>query len=123
MLAAMESATSGELSINKAAVFHGVPRTTLQDRVSGRVEHGQNPGPRPYLTKDEENELCSYLLSSPEAGCGKTRKEVKVIAKSVAKQKGTLTTNRISDGWWKRFLRHHPSLSLCSGDATACLLV
>ena len=45
MLAAMEAARQGTLSINKAAIFHGVPKTTLKDRPSGRVVYGTIPGP------------------------------------------------------------------------------
>ena len=77
MLAAMESARSGELSVNRSAVFHGVPRVTLQDQMNGRVQHGRKPGPSPYLTQGEEGELCSYLLSTAEVGYGKTRREVR----------------------------------------------
>ena len=38
-----------------------VPRTTLQDRISGRVVHGVKPGPKPYLNKAEESELAEFL--------------------------------------------------------------
>ena len=76
MMAAMESASIGDISINRAAELHGVPRTTLQDRMKGRVQHGKNPGPVPYLTSKEEKELSKYLLSSAEVGYSKTRKEV-----------------------------------------------
>ena len=115
----MESALSGNMSINRAAELHGVSRTTFHDRLSGRVQHGKNPGPIPYLTTSEEKELCDYLLSSAEVGYGKTRKEVKHIAEAVAKEKGVLKASRISDGWWRRFLARNPSISLRSGDATA----
>ena len=37
MEAAMAAATKGTLSANKAADLHGVPRSTLKDRLSGRV--------------------------------------------------------------------------------------
>ena len=30
-----------------AARLHGVPRSTLTDRLSGRVIHGTKPGPNP----------------------------------------------------------------------------
>ena len=119
MAAAMESALSENMSINKAAELHGVPRTTLQDRLSGRVEHGKNPGPVPYLSSSEEKKLCDYLLSSAEVGYGKTRKEVKCIAEAVAREKGVLRASQISDRWWRRFLARNPSLSLRSVDATA----
>lgn len=68
-----------------------------------RVQHGKNPGPAPYLTSSEEKELSEYVLSLAEIGYSKTRKEVKCIAEAVAKEKGTLKADRISDGWWRRF--------------------
>ena len=99
MTAAMDSALSGNMSINQAALFHGVPRSTLEDRLSERVQHGKNPGPAPYLTSSEEKELSDYLLSSAEVGYCKTRKEVKCVAEAFAKEKGELKASRISDSW------------------------
>ena len=60
MTAALEAVKKGE-SISQAAREHGVPKTTLYDRVSGRVVHGSKPGPKPYLTSKEESTLGSYL--------------------------------------------------------------
>ena len=37
MIAAMEAVETGESGINRAAVDHGVPKTTLKNRLSGRV--------------------------------------------------------------------------------------
>jgi len=39
-----------------------IRRSTLQDRISGRVTHGTKPGPRPYLTAEEEESLTTHLL-------------------------------------------------------------
>ena len=39
-----------------------VPITTLNDRLSGRVEHGLKPGPRSYLERSEETELVSFIV-------------------------------------------------------------
>ena len=50
------------LSGNKAADVHGVPRSTLKDRLSGRVAHGTKSGPKPYLSPIEEAELTNHLL-------------------------------------------------------------
>ena len=60
------------MPINQAAREHGIPTTTLKDRVSGRVLHGTKSGPVLYLTKDEENGLESYLINSRQIGYGKT---------------------------------------------------
>ena len=42
------------ISRKRAAVLHGVPRSTLKDRLSGRVIHGQEPGPQPTWMVQEE---------------------------------------------------------------------
>lgn len=60
MPAAIEAVENG-CSIHQAAKEHGVPKSTLKDTLSGRVVHGTNPGPRPYLNK-QEDELADYLI-------------------------------------------------------------
>ena len=64
MLQAMETVKSGYMGMNRAAIEHGVPRTSLKDRLSGRVIHGTNIGPKPYLTQEEENNLLSFLSTA-----------------------------------------------------------
>ena len=46
MKAALEAVKEGQ-SISQAARDHGVPKTTLYDRVSGRVVHSSNQDPNP----------------------------------------------------------------------------
>ena len=41
----------------------GSGHETMKDRVSGRVTHGTNPGPTPYLSTVEEDELGNFLKS------------------------------------------------------------
>ena len=116
---ALKSVMSGTaVSINRAARDHGIPPTTLKDRLSGRVVDGTKPGRVPYLSSGEEAELEEYLTQSTKIGYGKTRRQVKAIAENVAADKGVLRSCRISDGWWRRFLQRHPNLSLRKGDAT-----
>ena len=50
MYAAMKALLDSRAeSIKVAARDHGVPITTLKNRLSGRVIHGTNPGPVLYL--------------------------------------------------------------------------
>ena len=119
MEAAVRAVESGvSVSINRAARDHGVPPSTLKDRLSGRVVDGNKPGRSSYLTEDEEMELESYLIKSSQLGYGKTRSQVKSMVEKVAVDKGLLRKSRISDGWFKKFRLRHPKLSLRSGDAT-----
>jgi len=44
--------------------MHGVPLTTLKDRLVVMIKHGGKPGPKPYLNSEEKKELFSYLKAS-----------------------------------------------------------
>ena len=118
MIAALEAVKNGS-SIKRAALEHGVPRTTLSDRHLGKVVHGTRPGPKCYLSRDEETELGAFIQVVGKLGYGKTRKQVKNIAESVARDKGVLKSKRISDGWFRRFLERQSHLCLRKGDPTA----
>ena len=50
-----------------------VPRTTLQDRILGKVKHGAKPGPALYMTPEEEKETVEFLLVTSKAGYPKLR--------------------------------------------------
>ncbi len=65
-----------------AAEQHGVPLSTLKDRVNGRVVYGTRPGPRSYLSNDEEGELSDFLLECAKIGYGKTSGNIKCIVES-----------------------------------------
>ena len=119
METALDAVKNGE-SILRAAREHGVPRQTLRDRVNGKVVHGTKPGPKPFLSSTEENELSNFLLDVAKAGYGKSRKQVKDLAEAVARDKGRLTTSKkLSDGWFRRFMERQPHLSMRKGDPTA----
>ena len=49
-------------SVRCVAEKCGVPKSTLHDRISGKVQQGTNSGPDPYLTVEEEEELASFLI-------------------------------------------------------------
>ena len=124
MIAAMESVKGG-LSIKRAAELHGVPRTTLQDRVKGKVMHGVNPGPQLYLQPDEEKELSCFLTEVAAVGYRRTQKQVKFLAKIVAKDKSVLRSTpknkdgKVSDGWFRRFMQRQKTITLQKGDPTS----
>ena len=119
MLAALQAVKDGE-GVNRAAILHGIPPSTLKDRLSGRVVHGVNPGPNRYLDDNEEKLLAEHLIEAAKLGYGKTRKQVMGIVENVAKEKGLLKVDeKVTDGWWRRFMERQPQLSLRRGDATA----
>ena len=117
MLQAMEAVKSGTMGVNRAALEHGVPRTSLKDRLAGRVIHGTNVGPKPYLTHEEEQDLVSFLVDCSKMGYGKRRSEVLKIVKATMKKKGRKLQGPISQGWWWRFRERWPKLTLRKGDS------
>ena len=113
-------AVKGGSTILRAATLHGVPRQTLQDRISGKVVHGINPGPKPYLSPVEEKDLASFLIDSAKVGYGKSRQQVKSIAARGAHDKGVLKSDKVmSNGWYYRFMSRQGDLALRRGDPTA----
>ena len=123
MMKALDAVAKGKMGVNRAALEFNVPRTTLKDRVAGRVAHGSNMGPKPYLTYEEEQELVEFLMNCSKMGYGKTRQDVMKLVESYIIKKGiTLEDNRgskLSNGWWVRFLQRWPKLSLRKGDSFA----
>ena len=89
MTGAMKAVADGLLGINKAADEFGIPRSTLKDRLLGKVVHGARSGPSPYLSSVEEDELVKFLLTCTDIGLPKTRMEViGLVTKAVIKKRG-----------------------------------
>ncbi len=84
------------MGVNRAAIIHEVPRTTLKDRLSGRVIHGTKMGHKSYLTRGEEKELVKFLVNCSKMSYGKTRCEVLRIVQAVVKKKGNFLMVNIS---------------------------
>ena len=87
---ALEKVKSGNTSVNQAAKDHGVPPTTLKNRVSGRVEHNTNPGPSRCLNETEGKEFADFLMQTTSVGYGRSKlrsrnaKNIIVTSSSVA---------------------------------------
>ena len=64
------------------------------------------------MNKAEEAELRDFVVVVGQIGYGKTRRQINDIAEAVARDKGTLKKEKISDGWLRHFLERQPSLSL-----------
>lgn len=89
MTGAMKAIADGLFSVNRAAEEFGVPRSTLKDRISGKVVHGARSGPSPYLSSVEEDELAKFLLTCTDIGLPKTKMEViGLVKKAVTKKRG-----------------------------------
>lgn len=102
------------MSIRCAAAAYCVPKSTLADRVSERIQAGAHSGPERYLDDEEEAQLVHFALGAAQMGYAKTKKEIMLIVEALLEIKGKSV--QISNGWWEAFRRRHPSITLRSAE-------
>ena len=91
---AIAAVKNGQIKVIRATKVYSVPKSTLHDLVSGKVKHGDKPGPKPYLSSTEEEELADFLVDITKVGYGRTRKQVHTITGSCARDKGRLQNHQ-----------------------------
>lgn len=99
-------------TLAKASELYGVPKSTLYDRVSGKVQHGARPGAAPYLNALEEEELETFLIRCADIGYPRTVDQVLALVQQMLDFKGRKQT--VTAGWWRRFKERHPNVVLRS---------
>ena len=103
------------MSKKKAARTYGIPRTTLLDKLAGRVpEEPTRPGPVPILTTGEEEVLVNYCNLMAEIGYPLKREQLKKEVKRVLDADGRKTPfkdNRPGNYWFRAFIGRHPELT------------
>ena len=114
MSKAVKAVTVDGLSIRQASEEYAVPRSTLHDRIAGRVKTGSKSGPKKYLSTLEEEELVSFLKNCSSIGYGKTRKETIAVVQATVDKKGI--NCQVSESWLKSFRQRHPELTLKAGE-------
>jgi len=88
MTAALEEVQKGRYSICTISRMYGVPKTTLNDRVIGKAQHGINPGPHPYLNKDEEKKLADHLFTVAKIGYGRSSSKSNLLQRMLPEERG-----------------------------------
>ena len=100
----------GRVSIRQVATEYDVPKSTLSDRISGKVQFGAHCGPARYLTDDEEAELVNFLTGCSAIGYARSKQQVLALVRGVLSQKGR--SGVVSTGWFEGFKHRHPKLTL-----------
>lgn len=115
---ALHAASEG-MSVREAAAMFGVPKSTLHDRISGRVQPGAVGGAPRYLDDEGEEELVRWLEGCAAVGYAKSVREVHGIVGAIVAAKNNLDNVVVSHGWWDRFRARLPHLFLRTGEALA----
>ena len=116
---ALKEVSEGSLTVRRAALQYDVPKSTLHDRVTGKVDPGAKVGAPRYLDDEEEDELAKFLVGAASIGYPKTVREVKAIVGAIVAKKQGVEVATVSQGWWEKFRRRHPELSLRSAEPLA----
>jgi len=111
---AYEAVQREGMTVRKAADAYCVSKSTLQDRISGRVAFGAMSVPPKYLTDGEEEELVNFLVGSASIGYARIRKQVIALVQSVMSRKGLNVV--VSHGWWESFKRRHPNITVRTAE-------
>ena len=130
MEAAIRAYNAGPISYKKAAKLHGVPRSTLRDRLEGinACIFGSNKGFvggfAPVFTEEKEDELCHYIINMEARLLGLTREDVRVLAFQMAERNGrphrfNKVNQMAGKDWYYGFIERHPNLSLRKPKATS----
>ena len=77
------------MSVRKAAKEHGVPRSTLHDRVTGKVVPNARSGAKRYLSDEEEAALVDFLIGCASLGYAKSSKDVMALIQQIVSARGS----------------------------------
>ena len=105
------SAIEGGMSLRKASEAYNIPKSTLSDVMTGKTSVGARSGPA-ILTREEEQELCQFLIEVAKIGYPRTCQQAVAIVQQIADKKGIKKT--VTKGWWQSFSARFPQLTLKS---------
>ena len=115
---ACDAVVNKDMSIRRAEAEYGIPKSTIHDRVIGRVRVGAVSGPQRYLSDREEAELVRFLLGCARVGYAHTRKQIVAIVQSYLQYKKGLAVN-LSNGWWQKFRLRNKELTVRTAERLA----
>ena len=114
MMIAIEAVQKNERMIREASEIYRVPKSTLHDRISGKVIDGTCSGPERYLTDTEESSLVKFLHKCYSIGFARSKKQVMALVNKIVRKKGK--AKAVSSGWWESFRKRHPDLVLRTAE-------
>ena len=114
------TAVNGGMSLRKASAEFGVPKSTLSDRVTGRVKPGSVWGKKTKLSTADESALLKAATTRAQKGIGFSKGTFLRYVGVFAEERGlNFKRNKPSDMWWRSLKARHPNFSLRSPEPTA----
>jgi Tc5 transposase DNA-binding domain/helix-turn-helix, Psq domain len=110
---------SEKASVRAIAKEFEVPRSTLQDRLDGKLARNQAHKPLMHLTKVEETELVHWITTISQRGYAPRYHTIRELAEIIRDQRvlgvndddvQLVNYDSIGRNWVSRFLSRHPEL-------------
>ncbi|XP_053376521.1 uncharacterized protein LOC128547554 [Mercenaria mercenaria] len=117
MIRAIAAIKSRRMSIRKAAKSHGIPKSTLERRVNGKVQIDAPPTRPPVFTEEQESQLVEYILEMENCGFGLTIRDICKLAFEFAikldvKHRFSVDKQKAGYDWYEGFMRRHKQLAI-----------
>ena len=107
-----------ECGLRRIARAYGIPRSTLERRVNGKVAGNKHAsGRHTAFTQEEESELCDLLTSMARRGFPLREREVRTLATDYATKNELPIFSKSKSQhagyfWLQGFLKRHPELKV-----------
>ncbi|KAM5528247.1 transposase [Fusarium oxysporum f. sp. phaseoli] len=108
VIEAMLDVTDNGLSQHEAAQKHGMPQTTLSDRLRGIPPKSEVTHPSRLLSKSQEARLITWILRQEALGYAPSHSQVRATVAALLRQQGR--ERPIDVHWLTRFVKRHPSI-------------
>ncbi|KAM5529670.1 transposase [Fusarium oxysporum f. sp. phaseoli] len=108
VIEAMLDVTVNHLSQHQAAQKHGMPQTTLSDRLRGLPSKSEVIQPAQLLYKSQESRLVTWILRQEALGYAPSHSQVRATVAAPLRQQGR--ERPIGVHWLARFIKRHPEI-------------
>ena len=111
---AVDLVRSGRMTYRQAQLTFGIPRSTLSDKVNGNTT-SQLKGPEPYLGREVEERIASWLKKMARVGYGQTRDTLFDKVQDIVARLNIPTPfpdGRPTKNWYYLFMKRFPYLGI-----------
>ncbi|EGU71795.1 hypothetical protein HZS61_011602 [Fusarium oxysporum f. sp. conglutinans] len=108
VIEAILDVTDNHLSQHQAAQKHGMPQTTLSDRLRGLPSKSEVTQPAQLLYKSQEAILVTWILRQEALGYAPSHSQVRATVAALLRQQGR--ERPIGVHWLARFIKRHPEI-------------
>lgn len=114
LIKAIDEINNGSVSLNKASLKYGIPKSTLHNKITNKVPFERKMGPSTVLSPAVEERLESWILAKAKLGFPMHPSNVMDAVQNILKdgsRPNKFTDDRPGKKWLKLFLQRHPNIA------------